>query len=279
MNWKSVSRRCCFVIILVGYIYLAQAVMSLRYQLPAQYARASVLSVSPELLEIISGEFKGLVADYLILDGSYFLGGFHKSEPEDWETITLLFSQAMRLDPYFFTPIYYTQGILVWKNNVVRQAVELIATGHTMRFWDWEPGFYAGFDYHEFLDDDKVAAKYLRESAERPYAPLIVPSLAARYSQGTGSTDLAVIMLKALLAQATDEALRKQLLKKLLTYEGLLEIERAIEVYNKKHGQYPPSLQALVEDEIVSSLPQNMTDESGQFFYFSETGKVSFKQM
>ena len=37
--------------------------------------RAEALMVSPTLLKVVSGEFKGLWADYLLMKASVFLGG------------------------------------------------------------------------------------------------------------------------------------------------------------------------------------------------------------
>ncbi|MFH1293044.1 MAG: hypothetical protein ABIJ44_02820, partial [Pseudomonadota bacterium] len=89
-----------------GYIVSASKVKRYQGHIPSSQ-RASALMVSPALLEIGAGEFKGLLADYLLLKASVFLGGRYETTDSDREAVYTLFRQSLALDPYFFQTCYY----------------------------------------------------------------------------------------------------------------------------------------------------------------------------
>ena len=77
-----------------------------RIEQPAETKRAQALALDPTILRIVSGPFKGLMADYLNLKASVFMGGIWDATPEDWEAVYTLLKQSLYLDPLFFQPLY-----------------------------------------------------------------------------------------------------------------------------------------------------------------------------
>ncbi len=264
------------VLFLLGYVISHHQTTALRAAQPPETIRAQALALNPTLLKVVSGPFKGLMADYLILKASIFMGGSWKPTAEDWEAVHTLLKQSLYLDPLFFQTGYYIQGLLAWRSGMQEKAVELLKYHAQQRYWDWEPMFYVGFDYFFYLKDSSKAAEYMRQSALRPGAPTIATTLSARLAQRSGQTLTAIALLKTMLEQADDEYTKNLYAKRLEAYLGIHEIEKAIEIFVKSHGRRPANLEELVSSGAITALPRNPFAE--HFIYEPETGRVFFDE-
>jgi tetratricopeptide (TPR) repeat protein len=213
--------------------------------------------VAPEILEIAAGEFKGILADYLLLKASVFLGGRYKTTENDWLAVYHLFKQSLALDPYFFQTCYFIQAILPWEAKMPEKAVELLDISRKHRYWDWQPGYYIGFDYFYFLKDNNKAAKQLMEAAKIPGAPRIISSLASRMAHKSGQTELAIAFLQTMYDKAKDENTRAFLQDRIKAHTGILVLEKAVLLFWQKYDYIPGSLDDLVLKGIISELPEN----------------------
>lgn len=258
--------------ILFGFLFSSAKVQGHRSNLPFEHVRAEALMVDPTLLQIVSGEFKGLMADYLNLKAAIFKGGSHKVGEDDWVVLYTLFKQSMELDPLFFHTGYYTQGILAWRKGWHRQAIEILTLHADNRHWDWEPKFYLGFDYFYHLRDNKMGAHYLMESSKLPNAPSITANLAARLIQRQGQTITAIAFLKSMLERAEDEELKENLAKRLKVHLGILKLEQARDAYLLREGQLPTTLDILVKNGYIPEIPE--TDLVEGFIYDPQTGEI-----
>ena len=187
-----------------------------------------------------------------------------------------LFKQSLYLDPLFFQTGYYTQGLLAWRRTMHQQAVDLLEYHAQHRYWDWEPMFYVGFNYFQYLGDHESAAKYMKMSAERPGAPPIVGSLAARMAFQTGQTLTSIALLKAMYEQAKDENLKAYYSKRLEAQLAVYKIEQAIDVFQKQNARYPDNLQELISNGILSMIPENPFNQP--YLYNAQTGKVTYDE-
>jgi len=263
---------------LVGFLLIAGLLLSsdrmhaYRDNLPAEHLRAEALMVDPTLLKIASGEFKGLMADYLVLKAAIFQGGFYKSTADDWQAMYMLFKQSIVLDPYFFMTGYYTQGILGWRPGMHAKAIDILTIQAKHRSWDWEPKFYLGFDYFYYLKDNETGARYLREAAELPDAPPITATLAARLAQRSGQTLTAIAFLKAMLERAQDEEYKKMYALRLQVLLGVHQLEQARDRYITMFGKKPSSLDDLVSAGIIDKIPDNPM--SNTYYYDPDTGDI-----
>jgi hypothetical protein len=55
----------------------------------------TLLSLSPVVLKFISGEFKGLFSDYILMEAGNIIGRKQKNNNEDWIQVTQLFKQSI----------------------------------------------------------------------------------------------------------------------------------------------------------------------------------------
>lgn len=268
-----------FVLVVVIAVHLIcfSQVKAMRKELPSAARRAQAVAVDPTLLRIVSGSFKGLLADFLLLKASVFLGGADETTPEDWDAVYTLFKQSLYLDPYFFQTGYYIQGLLAWRKGMHHKAVDLLAHHAAQRFWDWEPMFYLGFNYFYYLKDSRKAALYMAEAARRPDAPSIAANLAARLGHRSGQTLTAIALLKAMYDRTDDEEHKAAYAKRIQAHVGAYQIEQALERYQGLYGKRPQALDELVEQGVLPELPHNPFGE--RYFYDSETGKVFFDKI
>ncbi|MBW1927144.1 MAG: hypothetical protein JRI35_08150 [Deltaproteobacteria bacterium] len=237
----------------------------------------STLIIAPEALEIASGEFRQVLADYLLLKACAFLGGRNKIKGPDMKVVAALFEQSLHLDPYFFQTCYYVQAFLTWRGAMVEKAIDLLKISRKHRYWDWQPGYYIGFDYFYFLKDNNKAAKQLMETAEIPGAPPIISSLAARMAHKSGQTELAIAFLQTMYDRAKDESTRTFLQDRIKAHTGILVLEKAVRLFRLKYGYIPGSLDDLVSKGIILELPENPYGD--RYIYEPETGRVFFDRI
>jgi hypothetical protein len=255
-------------------VFSTARVIQVRKNLPPDFARADALMVHPVLLKVLSGEFKGLVADYLHMKIAVFLGGNETVTPHDFETLYLMAKQSLALDPYFYQNTYFLQGYLVWKKEMAGKVIDLLKIQAKHRFWDWEPNWFIGFNYLHFFRDRVNAYRYLETASKNSNAPTIVGALAARLAQDQHGTQVAIAMLKTMIDGSDDEDYKKVLAFRLQSYIGIYQIEQALDVYQKRYKRLPETLGDLVETGIIDRLP--LRPDGKSFFYNAESGAVLY---
>ena len=265
-----------FIIITISALVTTTSIVKgFREKLPPDLVSRHAYHIDNKLIKVVSGEFKGLLADYLLLKAAVIDGG----EPEkltfqDWQAIYILYRQSMELDPYFYTTAYYIQGNLVWQEGMVENAMALLKISESHRVWDWNPKWFLAFDYANFLNDKKQAAKYLYKAAKMPDALPIFAIIAARFEQGRGDTLASIAMLKAMYDQTDNESFRRVLEKRIEAHTGVYQLEQAIHRYELKFGKVPEGLEDLVADGILQVMPKNPFCD--KYAYDPRTGKVDY---
>jgi len=257
-----------------GFLISSGKVHRYRNDLPFEHVRAEALMVDPIFLKVISGEFKGLMSDYLDLKAAIYKGGAYEIKDEDWQALYTLFKQSMELDPLFFHTGYYTQGMLAWRKGWHAKAVEILTIHADHRYWDWEPKFYLGFDYFYYLKDNTMGARYLKASSELPGAPTLTATLAARLMQRSGHTLTAIAFLKSMLESTKDEQIKENLARRLKAHLGVYQLEQARDRYQQKIGHLPPTLEELVAQGFIAQIPENTMADT--FTYDARTGEFGF---
>ncbi|MGB9500452.1 MAG: hypothetical protein ACKVE4_12090 [Dissulfuribacterales bacterium] len=211
-----------------------------------------------EFVLALSGEFKGLTADLVILEAGAYIGKDDKRKDQDWEGITRLFRLAMALDPYFLHTCTLIQGFLPWEAGMVEDALDLLSISKASRLWDWRPAYFMGFDNYYFLGRNAEAGRLLLEAASIPEAPTFLALIGARLSYKGGQTQAAIALLKTMLAQQdeTDPAY-EDVRARLAALNGVRILEVAIGQFKKQFGRRPGQLTELVETGILGKLPEN----------------------
>ena len=271
---RLVKRAACLLVlgsVIFLYIVSAGKVENYRSQFdPTQ--TVSALMVKPEVLEIASGEFKSIVADYLLLKASVFIGGIHQTRQSDVEPMAVLFKQSLYLDPCFFQTAYYIQNLLAWREGMTENAIQMLKISKKHRPWDWEPASFIGFDYFYFLKDNINASKYFMEVSEYPNAPLFYGIFATRLAQRGGQTQTAIDFLKRIYNTTKIEGCRKEIKMRIDALNGVLILENAMEEFARKFGYCPKDLDELIKTDMIQTLPENPYKRP----YVLKNGKIEF---
>ena len=237
--------------------YLCARTKIYEHQTDMAGVHATASQLPPEVIRALAGEFKGIVANYLLLEAATAIGAQNKQTTEDWEAISRLFKQSMALDPYFKQTYYLIQATLPWETQQYDLTIELLNTSKKHRPRDWVPGFFIGFDYFYFLKDNLNGSKYLMEASKKPGASPLLGLLGARLSQKGGQTKAGIVFLKTMYGNEENKDIKKQIKQRINALEGVLILEKAIEKFTLKFDRSPQKLDELIISDILPALPEN----------------------
>jgi tetratricopeptide (TPR) repeat protein len=178
---------------------------------------------------------------------------------------------AVKLDPYNLDAYYFAQSFLTWEVKQYQLANNLLEYGMKYRTWDWMLPFFAGFNSAYFLKDYKNAAVYYKRAGEISGSELNI-SLAGRYMQESGQTELAIAYLVAMEKGERNQAVKKNYQIRLKAFNEVRRIELARDRYKNSEGVLPASLDTLVRSGLLSPPP---SDPYGGQFYLEPDGKVA----
>ncbi len=229
------------------------------------------------LLKIMTFEFHGLTADYLFLKSLTFYGSTmeRKEQPRikdrEWVWMYDVLNTATDLDPYFIDPYYFANASFTWGTGMVKETNDLLAKGSRYRDWDWMLPYFMGFNEFYFLKDNARASEYLMEGAKRPDAPLILTTLATRLEYESDRTKIAVDFLNETIEKTKDKTVREDLKNRLVSLNGILILEKAVEIYRSKYHKIPHDVKELQTSHILIQTP---IDPFGGEYYIDSHGEV-----
>ena len=240
---------------------------------------AEKLGIIPraEVLQVISADQKQLVATSVIAKVILYFGGFmekNSSEialPPDYPAMSRTIHAALRLDPYNMDGYYFAQAILVWDVKQYKLANDLLEYGMKYRSWDWYLPFFAGFNYAYFLKDYPHAAQMYMRAGELS-GNLMFQTLAGRYLQQAGKTEMAIAYLSMMEKGARDTAIRKTFQTRLRAFQEVLSIEKARDRFKAERGALPDRVEDL---EAGGYLKRHPVDPYGGVFYLEPDGTVA----
>jgi tetratricopeptide (TPR) repeat protein len=245
----------------------------------AQKPYAEKLGIIPraEVLQVVSADQKQLVGASVIAKVILYFGGLMEKEPvkmaipPDYPAMSRTIHAALRLDPYNMDGYYFAQAILVWDVKQYKLANGLLEYGMKYRTWDWYLPFFAGFNYAYFLKDYPHAAQMYMRAGELSGNSMF-QSLAGRYLQQSGKTDLAIAYLSMMEQGARDPAIRKSFHTRLQAFQEVRTIEKARDRYKAERGALPRRIEEL---EAGGYLQRRPVDPYGGEFYLESDGQVA----
>lgn len=193
------------------------------------------------------------------------------SEATDLYGMYRLLHGAVQLDPYNIDAYYFAQSFLTWEAKQFKVANELLDYGMKYRTWDWYLPFFAGFNSAYFLKDYPKAAEYYKRAGDLSGQDLH-KSLAGRYMQESGQTDLAIVYLSAMEKGEKNQNMKKSYQIRLAAFHEVKRIETARDRFVAEHGGSPVSVEQLVQLGFLSPAP---ADPYGGRFYLEISGKVA----
>jgi tetratricopeptide (TPR) repeat protein len=268
----SVILPLCFFVSF--FVVCNQTIREIRSGLSTSY-QLNVSPLSPALFKLVAGEFKGLLADYLVLEVGSVIGVEKKIPQEEYEKSAAALAQSLALDPYFQQTYLYAQAIVAMEGEMPRKAIPLLDVSREQRFWDWRPAYYMGFDYYYFLGDYAKASDMFFDAAKVKHAPSALAVLGGRFAKKGGRIEAAIGLLQSMLEDpGLDEKHKAQLSDRLVALQGVLLLENSIREYGNHYGSFPPSLETLIEKGLLREMPPN--PYADRFYYEEKDGQVFF---
>lgn len=225
-----------------------------------------------------SADHRELAGAALIMRVIIYYGGIAEKivdkiivEPPDYSRMSGILHGAVQLDPYNMDAYYFAQSFLTWEVKQYQLANNLLDYGMKYRTWDWMLPFFAGFNSAYFLKDHKKAAGYYKRAGEISGGELNI-SLAGRYMQESGQTELAISYLSAMEKNERNKAVRKNYQIRVAAFKEVRRIELARDRYLEKGGVIPVTLDTLLSSGLLSPPP---SDPYGGQFYLEPDGKVA----
>lgn len=234
---------------------------------------------SVKVLKLVSVDQRELTAASLVFKVLMYYGnligklpeGALSGTPGDLQGMSRLLHGAVQLDPYNMDAYYFAQGILTWDAHQYQVANNLMEYGMMYRTWDWFLPFFAGFNYAYFLKDYPKAAQYYNLAGDLSGESLY-KSLASRYLQESGQTDLAIAYLAGMVKTAKNDAVKRSYQIRLQAFQDVRRIEKARECFAAEKGSQPATVEQLVQSGYLQSAP---VDPYGGRFYLEPSGKVA----
>ncbi len=263
-------------IILLSAIILYVAVLPLATVERKQDDHLFVLP--PNIVRVISFQFKEIAADYAFLSVLTYLGGTrpqrdtHRYLPEQYKWVHDTLINAIALEPYFMDPYYILNSALIWDRYRVEEVNEFIAKGADKRTWDSMLPFFAGFNYYYFLDDGVKSFYYLKQASQRAGGIPFYDSLAARVAYKANRTEFAISYLEEQIKQTEIKGQKDDNLSlRLNALKAVREIEIAVESYKKLFNAMPTTISGLIKSGLLKTVPK---DPYGGMFYLDHDGTV-----
>lgn len=267
----------------VSGIILALSISSYAFLFPHfEEARREIkretvkgITLPAPVVKVMSLEFNSLVADFLFVRTSQYIGNLfergRRATEEDWIWLYRNLDLITEIDPYFQDPYYVGNAFLTWDAGRVREANSLLMKATDARTWDWWFPFYIGFNKFFFLGESKEAADYLLLAYKRPDSWSVLPNLAARLYYNEKQTESAIAFLAAIWENEKDENIKKGYEIRIEALKRVRILENAVEKYRKKFGRPPASLDRLIEAGIIEKIPE---DPYKGVFYIDKNGAI-----
>lgn len=231
--------------------------------------------IPPAVVRALSFEFKGVVADFLMLQAMTFVGERigENREPtsEEWRHLHRLLIKITEIDRRFWDPYLFAETMLVWQAGMIEEGNRLLLKAAEHRPWDYQPYYFVGFNHFYFQKDAAKAAPYLRLAARIPGAPDYLQGLAARFSLYGNETAAALIFLEEMLRQAANPTVSRYLEKRLLALKIIYDLERKVEEFKSANGRLPQSFQEMIVTGQLAEIP---ADPYGGEFILLPNGRI-----
>lgn len=196
-----------------------------------------------------------------------------KMKPEDYAILGKVQKDVSWLNPAHEDNYYIAFAILP-QYGELDAAQTILARASRVRFFDYQPAFFYGFNQWYYKHDPAGAAAWLREAAIKlpdPDQQLTMQNMAARWVDRAQDTELAIRVVEALAKEARRPDFRKYLQTRVVRLRQLQQLRSAADSYHERFGKPVPDLQTLVTSGILPALPQ---DPFGFGFGFDRQGDI-----
>lgn len=233
---------------------------------------------SASTLGALSLGFKSAVADYLWIQTIQYFGG--GSAYGQYPALGGMLDTITKLDPKFEYPSEFALVALPFMNGT-QKAIEIGERAQINIPGNGLLTYYLASVYHINLKNYKKAGELYEKASKEPGAPSAASQLAgvafAKVSDSLSDRVVAISFWQTVYEHATSDS-EKERAKNWFTHMQIVySLELAAQQYKNDHGQYPASLDAMVQEHYLSQIPTSPINRI--FDYDAKTGKVSFERL
>lgn len=238
----------------------------------------------PVVLQIIAGEFKGIMADYLTLDVGAQLGTEVIRDKDGKKRIVFKqidcrlalkkFQASQILDPSFEHNMILAQGWLPWDCQMVDEIMPILEVYKENRPWDWQPARFLAFNNYYFLNNKAEAGRIFLEAAQKGNAPQYFSILGSRLTMEGGENETGLWFVQSMLKDMDEnDPGYINLSQRYQALQGVQVLLKARDHFQQQSGQELQNLSELVSSGVLLQLPENpygieyCLDGSGQIHF------------
>lgn len=232
---------------------------------------------SGKLLKRMSLGYDSLLADIYWTRTVQYNGGVIARGVNDFGLLAPLLDVTTDLDPRL--DVAYRYGAIFLSEKVPAgagrpdQAIALVRKGIAANPGNWRLYYDLGFVYYWYLRDYQQAAQTFWEGSKVPGAMPWMSAMAAHIAGSGGSRETSRFMWGQIYESSKDITIRANALahlQALRTLDDLDALTNFAEIYKKRTGHAPTSMQDLVNAHIILGIPQ---DPGGYPYVFNADGE------
>jgi hypothetical protein len=176
-----------------------------------------------------------------------------RMRPEEFKILAKVQEDVSWLNPAHEDNYYIAFAILA-QYGEVDAAQTILARASRVRFFDYQPAFFYGFNQWYYKHDPAGAAAWMTEAAKKlpdPDQQLIMQNMAARWVDKAQDTELAIRVVEAMAKEARRKDFRVYLETRVVRLRQLQQLRMAAVTYRERFGKPLPNLQELVSSGIL----------------------------
>jgi len=227
------------------------------------------VALPPTVQLVVAGGDRYLAANIAIFRAVTV--GVFQLQPDTYRALAEVQVSAAVLNPRHEDNYYTAAAILPW-NGQYDAAQDVLQRATDARKNDALPPFFHGFDRFQFKQDFSGAASDMMVAAQRsdPGNRAALNAIAAKWLERGEDPQFALRVVRSMAESSRNKDLKRLLEARVVRLEGLIALRDAATRYQDQHGHPPPTLDALVKDRLIKSIP---VDPFGLGYQLDPRGK------
>jgi tetratricopeptide (TPR) repeat protein len=226
--------------------------------------RQELLLRSGKLLKRLSLGYDSLLADIYWTRAVQYNGGVIERGEADFSLLAPLLDVTTDLDPRL--DVVYRYGAIFLSEKIPAgagrpdEAIALVRKGIAANPENWRLYYDLGFVYYWYLHDYRQAAQTFWDGSKIPGALPWMGAMAAHIAGTGGSRETSRFMWGEIYESTKDITVRANALAHLQALRALDDLDALknfVEMYKKKTGHAPTSMQDLVDAHFILGIPQD----------------------
>lgn len=212
----------------IGWIKSQKKIDSLSED---KFIETIVYIPSGKFLKTLTLGYGDIVADILWIRTTLYFGT-HVLTDREYKWLYRFLESITDLDPYFHFPYIFGGIVLSEELGQPKLAIDLLYKGYMYIDNDWRIPFFIGYNYFLYLNNKKMAARFIKIASEYKNSPEYLKGLFILLLYEEGEKKIAEVFLKQAQQFIKDEAVIQSLEKKIKEYDKKAHKDSTINNFN-----------------------------------------------